>query len=60
VHYPTIGVINGMQHLPATFTPGERVGPGLDETLKTLQQACDEQRLAEPITRRTAQAQINA
>ncbi len=55
VHYQTIGVINGMQHLPATFTPGERAGIGLDATLKVLQQACDEQRLAEPVTvRRTA------
>src|SRR5262249_38677266 len=33
VHYPTIGVIQGMQHLPATFTPGQRVGMSLDETL---------------------------
>ena len=26
VHYETIGVIQGMQHLPATFTPGHRLG----------------------------------
>jgi cytochrome P450 len=51
VHYPTIGVIQGMQHLPATFPPGPRLGMGLDETLEVLQQACDEQRLAEPVTR---------
>ncbi len=51
VHYSTIGVIQGMQHLPATFTPGKRLGPGLDETLAALQQACDEQGLAAPITR---------
>jgi cytochrome P450 len=50
VHYDTVGIINGMKHLPATFTPGPRVGPGLDETLETLQKACDEQRLADPIT----------
>ena len=31
VHYETIGVIQGMQHLPATFTPGPRLGMGLDE-----------------------------
>ena len=50
-HYPTIGVIQGMRHLPAAFTPGPRLGAGLDETIAVLQQACDEQRLAEPITR---------
>jgi hypothetical protein len=50
VHYRTIGVIQGMQHLAATFTPGERLGPGLAETLEILQRACDEQRLAEPVT----------
>jgi len=58
VHYPTIGVIQGMQHLPATFTPGQRVGMSLDETLEVLQQACDEQRLAEPVTRRHQLAEI--
>ena len=51
VHYDTTGVINGMKHLPATFTPGTRVGPGLDETLDILQQICDEQQLAEPVAR---------
>jgi cytochrome P450 len=51
VHYPTIGVIQGMRHLPATFTPGQRLGASLDETLEALQQVCDKQRLAEPITR---------
>ncbi|MCX4096846.1 cytochrome P450 [Nocardia sp. alder85J] len=50
VHYDTIGVIQGMRKLPATFTPGPRVGAGLDETLKHLQQMVDEQRLAAPIT----------
>jgi cytochrome P450 len=58
VHYDTIGVIQGMRHLPAVFTPGKRVGPGLEETLVALQQACDEQRLAEPITNRTSKAKI--
>ncbi len=28
VHYETIGVIQGMKHLPATFTPGRKLGPG--------------------------------
>ena len=50
VHYQTIGVIQGMQHLPATFTPGRRIGAGLAETLDTLQRVCDEQQLAAPIT----------
>jgi cytochrome P450 len=58
VHYETIGVIQGMRFLPATFTPGRRLGPGLDETLEIVQQACDEQRLAEPVTTRKAQAKI--
>jgi cytochrome P450 len=58
VHYPTIGVIQGMQHLPATFTAGPRLGAGLDETLASLQTACDEQGLAEPVTKRQAAADI--
>jgi cytochrome P450 len=49
-HYETIGVIQGMKHLPATFTPGKRLGPGLDETLDKLQRICDEQQPARPIT----------
>nr|WP_170306060.1 cytochrome P450 [Mycolicibacter kumamotonensis] len=52
VHYDTIGVIQGMRHLPATFTAGKRVGPGLDETLEKLQRICDEQECARPITER--------
>ncbi|ADT97935.1 MULTISPECIES: cytochrome P450 [Mycolicibacterium] len=52
VHYETIGVIQGMKHLPATFTPGPRLGPGLDATLERLQRVCDDQRLAAPITER--------
>lgn len=56
VHYETIGVIQGMRHLPATFTPGPRLGPGLDATLEKLQRICDEQRLAAPITERRAAA----
>lgn len=58
VHYETIGVINGMRHLPATFTPGARLGPGLDETLEWLQKVCDDQRLAEPVTVRTSRADL--
>ncbi|MDX3745463.1 cytochrome P450 [Streptomyces sp. AK08-02] len=58
VHYETIGIIQGMRHLPATFTPGPRLGAGLDETLEKLQRVCDEQRIAEPVTVRKAKAQI--
>jgi len=59
VHYETIGVIQGMRHLPATFTPGPRLGPGLDETLEKLQEICAEQELARPITERREAAQID-
>jgi cytochrome P450 len=59
VHYESIAVIQGMQHLPATFTPGKRLGPGLDETLDRLQNICDEQELARPITERKEAAVIN-
>src|SRR5699024_204466 len=54
VHYDTVGVINGMKHLPATFTPGKRLGPGLDETLAQLQELCDREGLAQPVTARAA------
>jgi cytochrome P450 len=56
VHYDSIGVIQGMRHLPATFTPGPRLGAGLDDTLDALQKLCDEERLAEPLALRRAQA----
>ncbi|MFW0785581.1 cytochrome P450 [Gordonia sp. CPCC 206044] len=49
VHYDSIGVIQGMRHLPATFTPGPRTHRGLDDTLVELQQMIDEERLAEPL-----------
>lgn len=58
VHYDTIGVINGMRHLPASFEPGKRLGAGLDETLAVLQRACDEQGLAAPVTVRQARARV--
>ncbi len=59
VHYECIGVIQGMRKLPATFTPGPRVGAGLDETLDKLQRICDEQQLALPVTQRTEAAVID-
>jgi cytochrome P450 len=58
VHYDSIGVIQGMRHLPATFSPGQRLGPGLAATLATLQRACDQQGLARPITERKESADI--
>jgi hypothetical protein len=58
VHYETIGVIQGMRHLPATFTPGRRIGDGLDQTIARMQVICDSQRLAEPVTVRKASAKI--
>ncbi len=51
VSYETVGVINGMKHLPATFTPGPRLGAGLEETLAHWQRRIDEEHLAEPVTR---------
>jgi cytochrome P450 len=51
VHYETVGMINGMKHLPARFTPGERLGPNLDDTISHWQRLVDEQRLAKPVTR---------
>ena len=59
VHYQTVGVIQGMQHLPATFTPGRRLGPGLAATLEQLQRICNEQGLAAPITERKAAAVLD-
>ncbi|WP_019930177.1 cytochrome P450 [Nocardia sp. BMG111209] len=58
VHYDTIGVIQGMRHLPATFTPAARRGPGLEETLTNLQRVCDEQGLARPVTEYKEAARI--
>jgi cytochrome P450 len=58
VHYETIGVIQGMRKLPATFTPGRRVGAGLGETLDKLQRICDEQELARPVTERKETAVV--
>jgi cytochrome P450 len=58
-HYQTIGIIQGMKHLPATFTPGPRIGDGLDETIARLQVICDQQRLADPVTVRKGPAEVN-
>lgn len=59
VHYDTIGTIQGMRHLPATFTPGTQRGPGLDATLDKLQRICEEQGLARPITEFKGEARIS-
>ncbi len=45
VQYESIGVINGYQHVPATFTPGARQGPSVAETIGRWQARLD----AEPI-----------
>jgi cytochrome P450 len=58
VHYDSIGVIQGMRHLPAEFTPGERRGPGVADTVAKLQRICDDQGLARPITELKASARI--
>jgi cytochrome P450 len=52
VHYDTIGVINGMKHVPATFTPGVLVGPGLDATIAKWQEVLDHEPLADAVVRR--------
>ena len=59
VHYETIGVIQGMRQLPATFTQGPRIGAGLDETLVKLQKICEKQGLARPITEFKGRARIS-
>jgi cytochrome P450 len=46
VRYDTIGVINGYKHMPATFTPGTRQGPGLAHTMATWQARLDEEAAA--------------
>mgnify|MGYP001316090134 CR=1 FL=1 len=53
VHYETVGVINGMQHLPATFTPGTRRGDGLEATIAKWQHKCDTEGLASPVVAAT-------
>jgi cytochrome P450 len=59
VHYDTTGIINGMKNLPATFTPGRRLGSGLAETIENIQRVIDEQRLAEPVTRQRHAADLS-
>ena len=59
VHYETIGVIQGMRFLPANFTPGPRLGPGIDETLAKLQRICNEQGLARPINEHREPAKLD-
>jgi cytochrome P450 len=54
-YYESVGVINGMSHLWASFTPDARVGPSLAETIDTLQRACIEQGLAKPVAIRGGQ-----
>jgi cytochrome P450 len=58
-HYQTIGTIQGMKHLPATFTPGPRIGDGLAETIARMQVVVDEQQLAAPVTTRRGAAEVS-
>ncbi|OBK22414.1 cytochrome P450 [Mycobacterium asiaticum] len=58
VHYDSIGVIQGMRHLPASFTPGRKLGPGVAETVQRLQKVCTEQGLVRPITEYKETAKI--
>ncbi len=41
VRYQSIGIINGFQHLPATFTPGRREGASLAEEIERWQARLD-------------------
>ena len=59
MHCGTAGIINGIKHLPAAFTRGKRVGPGLVETIAQLQEVCDEQQLAAPVTVRKRRAELS-
>ena len=59
VHYDTIGVIQGMKKLPATFTPGPRLGAGLADTIVAVQRVVSEQSIAEPVTVRRATARVS-
>jgi cytochrome P450 len=53
MHYESVGVINGVQHLPARFTPGRRLGAGIDETIAKWQRICDEGELTRAVTDRS-------
>lgn len=57
MHYDSIGVIQGMRHLPATFTPGSRTHASLADTLVEVQKMVDEQVLAEPLALSKAKQQ---
>lgn len=46
VRYDTIGVINGNQHMPSTFSPGMRRGPGLAEMMSIWQSRLDSEAAA--------------
>jgi cytochrome P450 len=45
--YESIGIINGYKHLPATFTPGRRLGSSLAETMVSWQERLDAEAAAE-------------
>ncbi|MDV6270479.1 MULTISPECIES: cytochrome P450 [Rhodococcus] len=58
VHYESVAMINGLVNLPATFAPGKRIGPGLEETIERVQQIVIEQGLAEPVVSRRGAASV--
>ena len=58
VHYDSIGVIQGMRHLHAIFTPGPTSGPGVGKRYNGCRKACDDQGLARPITELKESAKI--
>ena len=41
--YDTIGVINGYKHMPTSFAPGVRQGPGFAETMAIWQSRLDDE-----------------
>ena len=44
--YQTIGVINGNRHMPTTFPPAPRQGPGLEQMMSIWQARLDEEAVA--------------
>ncbi|MDV6270930.1 MULTISPECIES: cytochrome P450 [Rhodococcus] len=58
VHYESVGQINGLVNMPATFTPGKRLGPGFAETIDRVQKIVIEQSLAEPVVSRREAAKV--
>jgi cytochrome P450 len=58
IYVEPVHVVQGMKHLPATFTPGPRIGDGLAETIDRMQVVVNEQGLAAPVTARKGAAAL--